>query len=286
MKLGVAGYLPAWDQMDAAAARRVRQAGFRGATIFFSRPLEADPAAVRRLKRILTEEGLEAAQANGWYEVLVHPDDAVRAEGIRGVQALCRLGAALAAGSVYVRPGSLNPRGAWTPHPDNLSPRTFDRLVDSLRAACAVAEQEGIPLALEGHVVSPLDSPQRMRAVLDAVGSPALKVNIDPVNFIGTVPDVYDTRPVLNALFDLLGKDIAAAHLKDCVLEDHLVVHITEVMPGDGTLDYNLLLNRMQQDCPRGYALIEHLPDEKVPRARENVLRMAQQAGVSLECEP
>ena len=283
MKLGIAGLIPHWDQIDLAAAARVRAAGFRGATIFFNRPLEASLAQVQALKAILDEAGLQAAQANGWYEVLVHPDERVRAEGVRGVQALCRIGRLLEAGSVYVRPGSLNPRGAWYPHPDNHTPQTFERLAGSLRECARFAQEEGVILAIEGHVLSPLDTPQRMRDILDLVASPALKVNIDPVNFIGTVREVHHTQGILNQLFDLLGRDIAAAHLKDLALEDRLVVHITEVVLGEGTLDYDLFLRRMDELCPQGYGLIEHLPDEQVPQAREAVLRFAAQAGIQLE---
>src|SRR5262245_39181593 len=159
MKLGVVGLLPPWEQIDAEAARRVRAAGYRGVSIFFQKPLEADQAAVQRLKRALDEADLEAAQANGWYEVLVHPDEPTRAEGIRGLQALTRIGRALDAKTVYVRPGSLSATGAWNPHPGNFEPRVFDRLVDSLKQVAQTAQAEGMTLALEGHVGSLLDSP-------------------------------------------------------------------------------------------------------------------------------
>jgi sugar phosphate isomerase/epimerase len=282
MKLGVAGLLPGWEQIDREAAQRVCKAGFRGASIFFDRPLEASPKGAQNLKAILEDAGLAVAQANGWYEVLVNPDERLRAEGIKGIQALCRLGRVLDAASVYVRPGSLNPRGAWYPHPLNHTPETFARLVDSLQQACQVAEDEGVILAVEGHVLSPLDTPRRMRDVLDAVGSPALKVNLDSVNFIGTVHDVHDPRAVLDELFDLLGADAIAAHLKDLALVDELVVHISEVVIGTGVLDYPGLLTRLARLGQPIYCIIEHLPDEQVPQARDAVLRAAAQAGVGL----
>lgn len=283
MKLGIAGLLPYWDAIDVAAARRVRAAGFKGATIYFHNPLEAQPEAVARLKGILDEAGLEAAQANGSYQVLVHADDRRRAEGVRGVQALCRWGRMIEAASVYVRPGSLNPSGAWHPHPANRSAAVFDRLVASLKQAAQTAEQEGMLLALEGHVLSPLYSAQRLRDALDAVGSKALKVNMDPVNFVGGVDDVYDTRRVLADLFAKLGTDIIAAHLKDITIEDRLVLHLTEVVPGLGLMDYEYLLKEMQACQPDVYALIEHLPDEKVPQAQANVVKMAAQWGVEVK---
>lgn len=199
------------------------------------------------------------------------------------MQTLCRWARVLDAETLYVRPGGLNPRGHWYGHPANHALETFDRLVDSLRQVSLVAQSEGVPLAIEGHVLSPLDTPQRVRDVLDAVGSPALRFNIDPVNFIGTVRDVHDTRRVLEGLFDLLGPDTIAAHVKDCRLGDKLVVHIEEVVPGDGVLDLALFLRRFEACCPTGYALIEHLPDEKVPRARAAVCSVAALAGLTLE---
>jgi len=282
MKLGVVGLLPPWEQIDLDAARRVRSAGYRGVSIFFQRPLEADPAAVRKLKSVLDNAGLEAAQANGWYEVLVHPDEQRRAEGIRGLQALTHIGQLLDAHTVYVRPGSLNAQGAWYPHPENYAARTFDRLVDSLRQAAQTAQAEGMLLALEGHVLSLLDTPQRMRDVLEAVASPALRFNTDPVNFIGTVKDAYDPSRVLDELASLLGPYTAAAHLKDMAVQDKLVLHIDEVVIGEGTMDYDLLLRQLDQMNPDMYGMIEHLPDELIPQARAGLMRAAEKAGIQL----
>jgi sugar phosphate isomerase/epimerase len=192
------------------------------------------------------------------------------------------LGAFLQTSTVYVRPGGLNPRGHWLAHPDNHTSATFARLVDSLKQVCRTAESEGVTLAIEGHVLSALDSPRRIRDLLDAVGSPALKFNTDPVNFIGSVADAHDTRAVLNELFDLLGTDTVAAHAKDVGLGDTLVLHIDEVLLGTGNLDYALFLRRFEQVCPNGYILIEHLPDEKVLQARAALLAKAAQANIKI----
>jgi sugar phosphate isomerase/epimerase len=283
MKLGVAGIINDWSQVTPATAKKVRDMGFRGASIFFNRPLETPIERMAEVKSILQDANLECAQANGWYEVLVNPDERLRAEGIRGVAALCRLGRKLDAYSVYVRPGSLNPNGAWYPHPQNTTPEVFDRLVDSLKQTCAAAEAEGVILAVEGHVLSPLDTPRRVRDLIDAVGSKALMFNMDAVNFMGTVRDVYENGRVLHELFDLLGPYTIAGHMKDLALQDELIVHIQEVVIGTGVLDYNLLMRLLQETCPTVYALIEHLPEEKVPQARAGLLRVAGQENIAME---
>ncbi|MCL6509294.1 MAG: sugar phosphate isomerase/epimerase [Anaerolineae bacterium] len=295
MKLGIAGQLahpdepdpvllpPDWRMVDVPAAQRVRRAGFRGAQLFFNRPLEAARDDLLRVKRAFTDADLEVAQVNGWYEPLCSYDDDVRAAGVSGMQALVRIGRLMDAPSVYVRPGGHNPNGHWYAHPENHSPRTFDRLVDSLRKVCAVAQAEGVPVAVEGHVLSALDTPQRVRDLLDAVGSPMLKFNYDPVNFVGTVRQVHDTSSVLNELYALLGRDIVVAHAKDCRLADQLVVHIEEVVPGSGAMNYELFMRQFQRVCPNGYFIIEHLPNALVPQACAYVVSAARAFGIPLE---
>ena len=238
---------------------------------------------VTRVYQAFKDADLGIAQLNGWYESLCNYDDDVRAQGVAGMSALTRIGALVQAPSVYVRPGGHNPNGHWYAHPENHTQRTFDNIVDSLRKVCAVAEQEGVLVAIEGLAISALNTPQRMRQLIDAVGSSALKFNYDPVNFIGTVQQVYDTSGVLNDMFNLLGRVTVAAHAKDCNLADKLVVHIDEVIPGTGTMNYELFMRQFQQLCPDGYFIIEHLPDAHVPAARDNVVALAKKFGIPLE---
>jgi sugar phosphate isomerase/epimerase len=273
-----------WRQKDwFAAAQRWRTMGFRSATVFIHKPLESQPGELLPIKQAFEAFGLEVNQANGWYECLVNPDPAVRAEGIKGMQALCRYGAYLKAHTVYVRPGSLNPNGPWWSHPGNYVVETFDRLVDSVRQICRFAESEGAKVAIEGHVQTTLDTPARVRDLFDAVASPALKFNVDPVNFMGTVHEVQDTSRTITLLFDLMGRDTIAAHAKDCSLAEAFVMQIQEVVLGTGTMNYELFLRRFAETCPDNDFIIEHLPEEKVPQARDNLLRVAERLNISFE---
>ncbi len=295
MKLGVAGRLPRldeplpaflpgdWRMTTAADAARVRGHGFVGASLFINRPLEAESADVKRVGQAFKDGSLEIAQLNGWYETLCNYDAGLRAQGVAGMIALTRIGAALQAPSVYVRPGGHNPNGHWFAHPENHTQRTFDNVVDSLQQVCKVAEREGVFIAVEGHVLSCLDTPQRIRDLVDAVGSPALKFNYDPVNFTGSVKDVHDTRRILQQLKELMGPFTIAAHAKDCALGDELVLHIKEVVPGAGMMNYEIFMKDFNTLVPDGFFIIEHLPDEETLQAQKNVVAMAKRYGVPLE---
>ncbi|MCX6017102.1 MAG: TIM barrel protein [Chloroflexi bacterium] len=282
LNLAVAGFLPAdWRSIDANVCRNVRAAGFTGVSIVVSQPLDAQLVDAQRVRAALDETGVRCAQANGMYERLIDADPLLRAEGVRGHQSLTRLGRVFGAHCVYVRPGSRNSRGHWWHHPANHTAEAFDVLVASCKQIARTAEEEGMTLAIEGHVSSTLDTPQRARDLLDAVGSPALKFSMDPVNFIGTVVDAHDPSRVLNALFDLMVRDTVILHAKDCRLQDGHVVHIDEVLLGDGTMNYELLLTRLVREAPQAWLLIEHLPDEKIPAARAAIAAAADRCGVT-----
>jgi sugar phosphate isomerase/epimerase len=152
-----------------------------------------------------------------------------------------------------------------------------------LRPIAAAAEGEGVTLAIEGHVVSPLDTPERTREVIEAVASPSLRFNVDPVNYIPTVADAYRSTALLERLFQQLGSYTVSAHAKDITVEDRHVVHLSEVVPGRGHLDHSAFLRLFEQHCPDGFVIIEHLPPGQVPEAREFLGRVAAELGIAVK---
>lgn len=281
MRSGVVGLMPAHPRdVTPATAARLREHGFTGVTVVVPDPLDAMREEYERAGAILRDGGIVVAQANPRYEILIHPDEDRRALGIRGLQAACQCAAWLKAETTYVRPGSLNPAGPWTPHPENTSLKTLLRLVDSLRQAASAAESVGIPLAIEGGAVSPLDTPERVRDVIDAVGSPALRFNADPVNFVRSLDELYNTTSLITRLFDLCGKYTVCAHAKDLTYENALLPRLHECLLGEGYCDQVAFLKRFDECCPDGFVLIEHLPDDKILAAKRNLDHAARQAGL------
>ncbi len=196
---------------------------------------------------------------------------------------MCELTARLGSPNTYLRPGSLNPAGAWTPHPQNRSAAVFDRLVDSCSQICQAAEDVGIQVAVEAGVVSPLHTPQRVKDLIDAVGSPALGFNQDPVNLVGTLEDAWDTTRLLDECFDVLGDHTIGAHTKDVRVVDGLFPGFEEVSIGQGLIDHVTYLRRLQQVAPDAHILIEHLPQDRFPAAVRAIAAYAREAGVTLD---
>jgi sugar phosphate isomerase/epimerase len=106
---------------------------------------------------------------------------------------------------------------------------------------------------------------------------------MDPVNFVRDLDQAYHNTGLVNDLFDTLSFATVAAHVKDVTVEDRLVVHIEECVPGQGHLDLETFLRRFDECCPQGVVLIEHLPAERIPEARRALLEFARRAGLSFQ---
>jgi sugar phosphate isomerase/epimerase len=98
-------------------------------------------------------------------------------------------------------------------------------------------------------------------------------VNADVTNFAKDIPTIYNSKAMIDEVYDVLGPYIVTAHLKDVVLEPTHSVRFAEVVPGMGILDWDTLFRRFEALLPDGYALIEHLSDyNKVMQARDFVV--------------
>lgn len=282
MRLAISGGVlpPHIDEFTTEHARRVRELGFTGLFTRFDLddPFETTEASIRRVRAILDDHGLDMVQAIGHRPPLIHPDEAVRQQGIRVLQAALRIAGGLHAHSCHTGPGSLAQNvvgradwvrsGAWNPHPGNWAPACRDRLIASLRACAPAAEDHGTRIGLEGHVLVTLDSPETMREVIDAVGSPAVGCDLDPVNWL-RLETVYSSGAAIDGMVDVLGPSrIFNAHSKDVVVLPRLVTHIDECATGKGILDHDTLMRRMEAIGSERYLVVEHCANDEIPGVR------------------
>ena len=268
MRLGMSGaFLPTKiDDFTAETCRRIRELGFSGCfTRFTDNPLETPHAQAHRVRDLMQDEGVQMYQAIGYRPPLHHPDDTIRNEAVKLLGAAVRLNAALGARGTHTGPGSLNPKGAWFPHPYNWTQQAKDQLIKSLREVAPVVEDAGIYIGMEGHVLVTLNSAETMREVLEAVDSPMVKCDLDPVNWI-TLETVYDTGPAVREMARALEGFIIGGHSKDVMIEDKLVTHISECPTGLGLLDYDAFLPLIESIDTEFPLLVEHCSTENLPR--------------------
>jgi|TARA_B100001013_G_scaffold257976_1_gene161369 sugar phosphate isomerase/epimerase len=284
MLLGVAGLVPGdWKSIDGAVLDNVAQHGFKTVQIRVDDPQSIKDKDIVRLKSMFDSRGFPMPQTVGNYGGdLIAEDENVRKNEIKFVKRMINVSSRLGSPNTYLRPGSLNPKGGWTPHPKNHSTEVWDRLVDSTKQICDVAENEGMMIAVEGGTVCPVDTPQKMKDLIDDVGSKNLGLNMDPVNFIGSLDIAYDTTSLINEFYALIPDRILGAHAKDFTVVDSLLPHFEESIIGqpESMLDNEALLLGLQKVNPKAHVLVEHLPDDKIPLAATGIRDIAERIGI------
>jgi sugar phosphate isomerase/epimerase len=164
----------------------------------------------------------------------------------------------------------------WAYHPDNYGEATWADLLASVRALL----RDGVRLTLEPYMLTPLATTERLRRLLDDVGSEQLAICLDPVNLIEP-REYHRSGEVVGEMCAALGDRVVAVHAKDHYMHrQKATVQIDERVPGEGEFPYAALLRAM----PGTAALvIEHLrEDEQIAAARDYIRRTAEETGVPL----
>lgn len=285
MRLGIVGMCSDFRTLTSDEISKIQALEFTGLSFHFRSAdiPSVSPEACARCTEMLEAAKLDLVQFGITYdECLFHPDAEVRNTAISSVQSGMATAVALKAHHYLFRAGSLNPDGAWTSHRDNYLPISMERLIDTLKPIAEHAERHELTLVMETHAVSIMDSPETCRDVVARVGSDRLRIVMDFVNHFQTLRQVYDSEARLNHIFDVMGPIAPMAHIKDIRVQNGLVLHLDEEVPGEGELALGVVLKRFDALYPDGYGLIEHLPVEKIPLANANVRRIAAENGVRI----
>lgn len=215
------------------------------------------------IKRELKKNGLSVA-VYGCYLNLANPDPGQLAEILEEYQANIRFAAYLGAALVGTETGA--PNTEYRSCPECRSEEALGTFIRNVRLAVGYAEQFGVAFAIEPvwkHIVY---SPERTRAVLDAVNSPNLQVIFDPVNLLSEENHTRQ-KEIFDSMLALNGGEIAVLHAKDYTVKDHKII---PTAPGETkNLDYSGILAWQREKKPYLQATIENSTPENAVRARE-----------------
>lgn len=282
MKFGVLGWIVGdLSDVDAELVAGAAAIGLTGTGAHLTLPAdEVDREVAQRAVDCVRDGGLDFFQLWGPYPRIIDPDEEVRRAGVAGAAAIARLAAEVGIPGSGIRPTSLNPDGDWWPHAENHSARSEDLLVRSISEVLEVAVPLGVKLVLETHQTSTLDSAERIKRVIDRTDPEWVLVNIDPANFVSSLPVAFNPAPMIDELFDVLGPHAATVHVKDVRFEDRFVIHIAETVPGTGIMDLDTVLTRTAALGPDMYAVVEHLPRTDVPAAAHHLMERSAALGL------
>lgn len=182
-------------------------------------------------------------------------------------------------GAKFVGFGALVGRGT----PKMWAEDTWRQVLEGIRDLADLAESAQMDIGAHPHIMSCLNSVDRLEEMLDVVASPRLKILIDPVNLVQ--PHMaYRTTDLVNRIFDVLGPQIVGLHAKDVVLSGggKVVAHVDEAAPGEGLMDYHTILRRLdalEQDVT---VHAEHFPYPQTIQGQQYIRSVARSIGVQV----
>lgn len=223
--------------------------------------VNASDATVRAYEEAARKADIVISEVGAWSNT-ISADEEVRRAAVRQCQEKLALADRIGAFCCVNIAGSRGEQ--WDgPHPDNLTEATFDLTVETVREIIDAVKPTRTVYALETMPWVWPDSPDSYLRILKAIDRKAFAVHLDPVNIISS-PQLYlNSAAFLRECFAKLGPYIKTCHAKDIALSGRLTVHLDEVRPGLGGLDYGVFLEELSRLAPDTPLMIEHLPDEQ-----------------------
>lgn len=270
MRIGIfAKTFPGHD--PAAVLAAVRAAGY-SCTQFnlASADLDAMPAsvpdtAIAAIANAARDTGVTIEALSGTYN-MIHPDPSVRAHGLERLGVVIAAAARLGVKMVTLCTGTRDPHDQWRAHPDNTTLEAWRDLRQEMSCAAELAEQHGVDLGIEPEQANVVMSAADAMRLFREVGSPRLRVVLDPANLFEHADAAEAARIVIAAVESLAGH-IGMAHAKDRDAQGNFAT------AGTGIVDFPGFLARLRATGFDGPVIAHGLSAAEAPGVAEFLKR-------------
>ena len=151
------------------------------------------------------------------------------------------------------------------------SEEAYQYLLKSIKELAEEGEKYNVNVAVEGVHCFVINTPEKLKRLLDDISLPNTRAILDPVNYI--TPDNYTKQDeIIETAFSLLSDKLCAIHAKDFVMENG---EMKQVLPGEGELNWRLILEKMKEynvDVP---IICEGYTDEEAQKAFSNLEKLS-----------
>ncbi len=139
------------------------------------------------------------------------------------------------------------------------SEEAYQYLLKSIKELAEEGAKYGVNVAVEGVHIFVINTPEKLKRLIDDINLPNVKAIFDPVNYL--TPDNYTKQDeIIETAFSLLSDRLCAIHAKDFIMENG---EMKMVLPGEGELNWRLIFEKMKEynvDVPiicEGYTIDE-----------------------------
>lgn len=238
------------------AVQRIALLGYPGVEILADRPHlfcpDVTPEGIATLKETLVHCGLTVANINantasGYYggqfweplfePSLANPDPQARRWRIRYTKASIDIASQLGAANISITSGRMIP---------GVRPaESLAILQDSLLEVLTHAQEAGVRIGIEYEPGLLLENSAELLRFLEKIDSPWLGANLD-------IGHSHVAREDVAGVVQALGEKIFHVHLED--IKGHKHFHL---IPGEGDLDFDIILSTLARQSYAGYVTVE-----------------------------
>ena len=154
----------------------------------------------------------------------------------------------------------------------NNTEHAYQYCIKNLRRLLDCAEKLGVMIAVEGVRVFVINSPKRMKRMIDDFYSPNLLCIFDPINFIS--PENYKNQDeMIDEAFELYGDRMCAIHLKDFIDDEN---GFRRALPTEGMLNIKKILTWVKHNKPDMPIVLEETKEVNVEKVIKNLQALYQ----------
>ncbi len=230
--------------------------------------------AIKAYQQAAKEADIVIAEVGAWSNPM-DPDDEKRKQALEKCKTQLALADEIGANCCVNISGSVGEK--WDGHhPGNLTDETFDLIVETTRQIIDAVKPKRSYYTLETMPWAYPDSPDSYLRLLKAMDRKRFAAHMDPVNIVSSPQRYYNNGALIRECFEKLGPHIKSCHAKDIIMRQKLTVHLDEIRPGLGNLNYAVYLREAAKlDVP---VMLEHLPSaEEYRKAAEYVREVAEE---------
>lgn len=258
INLGVRGHDISQNSIE-SLAQGIQKEGFTHTQLALIKALEdygdfkgrLNVGMMNYFKNILKQSGVRVSVL-GCYINMAQPVEKKRLEEIEYFKEHIRFASDLGCKIIGTETGCYTEDYTYTEL--NETEEAFETFLDTLKKLVEEAEKFGVFVAIEAVKVHIVNTPSKMKKVLDIVKSNNLQVILDPVNLLDET-NYLKQDEILKECFELFGDKINAIHTNDFIIEngEKKIVNV-----GEGILNYRLLFELIEKYKPHVDMLLEN----------------------------
>lgn len=152
------------------------------------------------------------------------------------------------------------------------SEAAYQRVLATIKELTFEAEKYGVNVGVEMVGCFVINSPKKLKRLIEDIGSDNIKAIFDPVNIIN-IENYQNQDEIIKETFDLLGDRICTIHAKDFCVEKGV---LKMVKPTEGLLNYRLIFEKLKENNLDIPIICEEINDDDAKIAFEKLTKIQQ----------